>query len=164
MGGGATSNAGNRGVAATVRDASPLIALAQLDRLDLLHRLFSTILVPPAVVSETPRVVKPACMVVQPLTQPVPQIVLEAGLGRGETEAIALALEVTGREIILDDRGARRLAQRSGVQVIGTVGVLLLAKSTGLISSMRPEIEAPRESGFHLNTRLVENALALANE
>src|SRR5713226_4227837 len=98
--------------AAVVCNSSTLIALDQIGQLDLFERLFGSVLVPPAAVREIgPTLVLPTWVTERSLTQPLSPQMLRASLGPGESEAIALALEISAVWIILDDRAARRLAQ-----------------------------------------------------
>lgn len=76
-----------------VSNTSPLIAFQQLGQLGLLGTLFGTVLVPPAVMREAQSLTKrPAWLLEHPLAQPLPAAILDAGLGAGESEALALAL------------------------------------------------------------------------
>ena len=126
-----------------VSNASPLIALAQIGHLDLLERLFSAVLIPPAVAQEiAPTVTLPDCITRRALTQPIGPQILQTSLGPGESEAISLALEVGARWIILDDRPARRLAQALDIPVIGTLGVLLASKRRSFLPAIRPCVDA----------------------
>lgn len=126
--------------AGTIADASPLIALQQIDRLALLERLYERIDVPPAVAREvTPTLPRlPPWITVRTLAQPMSALVLEATLAPGESEAISLARETGARLLILDDLAARRLAFALGFGVIGTAGVVVRAKIEGLIPAARP--------------------------
>jgi len=81
----------------------------------------------------------------------------------GEAEAIALAHEL-GCRIILDDRKACMVAQRLGVPITGTVGLLLRAKQTGVISSLFPLLDALDAHHFHISRALRTEALRLASE
>jgi uncharacterized protein len=164
VGGREADGPGDRGVPPVVCNASPLITLAQIGRLDLLRALFSTVVVSPAVVRETPRTAKPSWIVERPLAGPVPPPVVAASLGPGETETICLALELGASQVILDERRGRRFAQALGIRVIGTVGVLLLAKDRGLLSAVRPEIDALVGTGFRLASWVIDDALATAGE
>ena len=66
-------------------DSSPLIALTQIGRLDLLPALFTTVIIPPAVARETARTVTlPARVRVRPLARAIDPRVVRAGLGPGE--------------------------------------------------------------------------------
>jgi predicted nucleic acid-binding protein len=53
----------------------------------------------------------------------------------GEASAIALALELPDAYLILDDRRARKVAVTFGLQITGTLGILLKAKLTGFYTN-----------------------------
>ena len=77
-----------------VSNASALIALAQMGHFGLLERLFSAVLIPPAVAQEiAPTVTLPDWITQQALTQPIGPQILQTSLGPGESEAISLALD-----------------------------------------------------------------------
>lgn len=63
---------------------------------------------------------------------------VQGALGRlhlGELEAIRLAHELSVDYVILNDLLARRKAQRLGIDVMGTLGILLLLKKRGLLDA-----------------------------
>ncbi len=86
------------------------------------------------------------------------------GLGDGEREAIALAIELEATQIILDDLPARRVAEASGLNVIGTLGLLLGAKRQGLIDRVRPELDGLLKTSFFLSPELYTELLRSAGE
>ena len=148
-----------------VCNASPLIALAQLDRLQLLEHLFVTVLIPPAVAHEVaPTVILPAWIEAQELTQPVGPRILSASLGPGESEAIALALEAEAQLVILDERPARRLAQALHLPIIGTLGILVAAKRRQLLVSIRPHLDTLLQYDFRIAPNLYDQVLSAAGE
>jgi predicted nucleic acid-binding protein len=152
-------------VTAVVADASPLIAFAQIGQLHILQALFPTLAVPPVVAREiVPSVPSQPWIVERALAQPIPSPVLQASLGAGETEAISLALELEAGQLLVDDRAARLLAEGLGLMVIGTLGVLLAAKRKGLITAVRPMVDALLERNFWISPQLVDRALAEAGE
>jgi uncharacterized protein len=117
-----------------VSNSSPLIALEQIRQLDLLQSLFTEILIPDQVAAETVASIQPRSWIrQQSLSLPVLPVVQRPTLGLGEREAICLAVEVHARAILLDDDPARKLAIQLGLPVIGTAGVLVLAKERHLI-------------------------------
>jgi hypothetical protein len=63
-------------------------------------------------------------------------VIKSAGLGAGESEAMALALVLHADRVLLDELAGRKLALRLGVPVIGSVGVLLAAKRKSLIPAV----------------------------
>jgi len=90
--------------------------------------------------------------------------VLKRELGDGEAEAITLALETHAARIVLDDLDARRLADRLGLKLVGTLGLLLASKLRGEIPSLRAEIDRLRNEGFRASPALVEAILRSAGE
>ncbi|MFN8590038.1 MAG: DUF3368 domain-containing protein [Thermomicrobiales bacterium] len=148
-----------------VVDASPLIALAEIAQLELLPRLFASVIVPPAVIAETTTSVgQPAWFVIVPPVPPLDHRVRVASLGAGETETIGLGLQLGDVEVVLDDRPARRLAIRMGLAVVGTLGLLLRAKWHGILDAVRPHLLALRSSEFYPDSRIIEQALADVGE
>ena len=82
----------------------------------------------------------------------------------GEASAIALALEIPGCTLILDDYKARRLAEQLAVQLTGTFGVLLRAKRRGLVPAVRPLLERIRQTNFRFSAALEMEVLKQAEE
>jgi predicted nucleic acid-binding protein len=146
-----------------VADASPLIALAQVNQLPLLERLFGEILVPPAVVREV-ELSLPAFIRERKLSRSIPAAVLHASLDAGESEAISLALELGAERVILDERAARQLAHDLALPRIGVLGILLASKQKGLIPSVRPILDGLVESRFRITPELYEWLLSEAGE
>lgn len=156
-----------------VVNASPLILLAAVDALFLLPRLAGEIWVPSAVVGEVcaGRDPHPALLglasapwlQINPLLA-VPSDIAGWDLGAGESQVLALALAHADSEAILDDQQARRCARSLGVQVTGTLGIILRAKQRALIPSARPLIERLLEERLYLSHELVERALAEIGE
>jgi hypothetical protein len=85
-------------------------------------------------------------------------------LGDGEWEAIALAVEVGASAIVIDDRPARRLAEAAGLNVIGTLALLLEAKRAGHIGTIRAELDKLLETSFFLSQQLYDQLLRMANK
>jgi hypothetical protein len=76
---------------------------------------------------------------------------LPANLGRGEREAIALAMDTGADLVILDDQQGRLVSRVKGLSVTGTIGVLIEAKERGVIPSLRPEMDHLIEAGMWIN-------------
>ena len=150
--------------ALVVCNSSPVIALAQIKALDLLRMLFTGVVIPPTVRGEIQSVALPEWVQVQPLTQELDARVATASLDAGEREALGLAIERRADLLVLDDLPARLLAEKLGIPVIGTVGVLLLAKQRGLLPVIRPALDALRGVNFFLAEHLYLRLLILAGE
>lgn len=148
-----------------VSNASPLIALEQIDQLSLLAHIFPEVVVPPAVAEEVaPTVALPSWIKTRHLAQPIGSQILTASLGRGESAAISLGLEVGAERVILDERAARRLAQSLGIQVIGTMGILAAARRKELIPAIKPLLDGLLRHDFRVSTALYESILRAAGE
>ncbi len=144
-----------------VADSACLIALEQIDSLDILPDLFEPILIPPAVDREI-GIARGWLTVERPANAPLVNS-LRLTLDVGEAEAIALAAERSAR-IILDDRQSRAVARAFNMQLIGTIGCLLRAKQTGVIAAVRPLIENLEANHFYLDAALKAEALRIAGE
>ena len=148
-----------------ISDASPLIALTQISQLNILHVLFTTVMIPPAVARETARSVPlPPWLQVRELAQPIDPRIVRTSLGPGESQAISLGLEVGAQRVILDDVQARRTARALGLPLVGTLGVLLAAKRRRLLPSVQPHVEALLRAGFFVAPSLYEDLLVQAGE
>ena len=151
---------------AVISNSSPLIALAQIGRLDLLHQLHPLVLIPPAVATEVEPTLPalPGWLVVQPLAHPRQPHTVSGSIGPGEHEVISLRLELRAERLILDEQPARRLATSLGLRVIGTVGLLLAAKDRGLLTTITPELDRLLAVGFFMDQELYDRAIGQAGE
>jgi len=149
-----------------ISNSSPIIALFQIGRLDILRQLQSSILIPPAVAQEVTPTVRnlPGWVVVRHLAQPLRPNRVSASLGAGEHEVISLALELQAERLILDEQLARRLATSLGLRVIGTIGLLLMAKERGLLSKIKPELDSLLKARFFMNQDLYDRVVSQAGE
>lgn len=113
---------------------------------------------------EVASVERPSWIVEQALTKPLAPAVARAGLGAGECEAISLALELDADRVIIDELAGRSLAQRLGLPLIGTLGILLAAKRRALIPAIREPIDTLRRGGFRVANDLYQDILRKAGE
>jgi hypothetical protein len=157
----------------TFSNTSPLLYLHQTGRLDLLKRLYGTVYLAPAVLSELRAGAKLGVSVPEPrdidwlsllAVRDASLMPLITDLGPGETETIALALEHPGSLVILDDLLGRRVALGAGLRVTGTLGLLLKAKRLGMLPSMAEAIGELRAAGMWIGDALATNILAEAGE
>lgn len=146
---------------AVVTDSTCLIALERIGQLDLLPALFEPIFAPREVALEFG--ISLAWLKVLDLADPDRALFLSVSVDAGEAEAIALAKEL-GLKVILDDLRARRLAQRLGIEVLGTLGILVRAKKIGILSRLRPSLDLLEACGFHMTRELKDLALLQGGE
>lgn len=146
-----------------VADSSVLIAYQEIGYLDLLQVLFHELIVPPAVAHEiTPSLRKLPDWVT--IVHPSSVHAGAEGLDAGEQQAISLALEISAKSVLLDDLPARRRAEEMRLPVIGSVGILLIAKDHGYIESVRPYMDSMRATSLYLSDRVYEGILRAAGE
>jgi len=159
-------------IEAVVINASPLITLFHSGQADLLPRLFRHIAVPEAVWQE---VVgegweDPAAQQLPAHSWPLRVSVVSSPrvaawqLGAGETAVLSHALANPPLRALIDDRDARRCARTLGIPMMGTGGILVLAKRRGLIGSVAEAIEKLRQSGLWLSDDLIRMLKTEAGE
>lgn len=157
-----------------IADTTPLIVLSESGNAWILKELFGTILVPDAVWRELgTRIDRPhrrALLASDWLQRrEVTAVALDVSnlrqLDPGETEALTLALELPDSVILIDERAGRIAAAVLNLRLLGTLGILLLAKQRGLIEAIAPIVdEMRRNSRFRLDDRLLANVLASVGE
>jgi len=150
-------------MALVIADAGPIIALANIQQLQLLKSLFTEVTLPNAVWLETQVKDKEDSHLIREakengwlrvvsvdITQHFPR-----SLHDGENEALQLACNEHDTLLILDDQLARREAARLGLQFIGTVKVLSLAQQQGLIEDAKVCIEAMQKAGYRVSAKFL---------
>jgi predicted nucleic acid-binding protein len=86
-------------------------------------------------------------------------------LDSGESEAIALAIEVNAEAILIDEAAGRDIAAERGLTSLGTLGILVRAKRQGFLKEVRPLIEKLiNELDFFVSEKLMQDVLLLAGE
>lgn len=160
-------------MADAISNTSPLLYLFRIGVLDWLPNLFDDIWVPRAVAVELEEGQRAGYNVpslnnydwaklVEPRNVPFEWLTLD--LGPGELEAMALALENPARVVLLDDRLARRIARAAGLEVWGTLRVILAAKERGLTETVAPIVDDLQMAGIWISADVKQRVLALAGE
>ncbi len=150
-----------------VSDTSPLTALLTVGQSDLLARIFGEVLIPAAVQKELLRAhaILPDWLKVQTVRDQAKVQTYAQKVDLGEAEAIALAEELQADFLLMDERKGRRLAQAQHLRVIGLLGVVLIAKRRGLISSARNLLaQLDEKAGVYLSSDLKSTALKSVGE
>jgi predicted nucleic acid-binding protein len=152
-----------------VSDTSPVSNLILIGRLDILQRLFSEVVVPPAVDEEIRALERLGKDIREYQTAKWITVLtpfdfqkvngLRAKLDEGEAQAIALALEINCDLLLMDERIGTRIAREEGLQTVGLIGVLIKAKQQQIVSDVRPILaELKDNAGFWLG-RDLENKI-----
>lgn len=153
-----------------IADTTPLITLMKLQRLDLLEKLFGSVIIPNAVYEElisNSMYLAEAQMIAHcPFLkrfevsnrQSIKILREVVGLDAGESEAIALAEEKNADLLIIDERKGRRVAKQMELKIIGTIGILLQAFDCGILSTIEILSYAKnlKESSIRISDTLFE--------
>ena len=146
-----------------VSDSGPLIAFGTIGRLDLLETLFRRVLIPDAVFHEVVvagrgrpgyRVVAASAWLERrSLADRGPLARLPSNIHAGEREAILLAhtLELP---LLIDERRGRRFAGSIGVEVFGSLRVLVEAYQRGIVDDAAALAERMVASGYWISPAL----------
>lgn len=161
-------------ISCRVVNASPLIFLTKLGLLEVLRVLDAPVLVPDAVLAEISRRNAPDPVLEALLdnsewihvtpTPAIPHVVLVWDLHAGESAVLAVAREQPNSMAILDDQAARRCARVLNIPTQGTLGLILVAKHTGMVPAVRPVLSRLREEGMYMSHRLENQILEAAGE
>ena len=156
-----------------VADSGPLIMLGRSGLLGHLRQIAGTILVPATVFAEcTHDANKPGASVlilalaselihVEP--SPAPPLSTAAHLDAGEIEALTIAHN-RGCPVLIDEYLGRKVAGQLSIKVLGSAGILLIAKERQLISEVAPILRDWKSWGYFLSPSLLESVLSRAGE
>lgn len=146
-----------------ISDTSCFILLSNIGEMELLEQLYGQITTTLEVAIEFGEPLPDWVEILTPADK-VQQQRLELQVDKGEASAIALALETPDCTIILDDWKARRTAEKLGLDISGTIGIIIKAKNQGLISSIKPLLTKIKTTNFRLTEELEIEALKEAGE
>lgn len=156
-----------------VVDASPVILLAKVDQPDLLSICSEKLLIPKAVAEEVrqPDETDPARRWLDTegnsfveSTGPVESAVAAWDLGRGENRVLSYGLRHDEWTAVVDDGTARRCANGLDIPVVGTLGVLVVAKRMGHLETVRLIVEDLERAGLHVSEDLIDHVLRMVGE
>ena len=157
-----------------VADTTPISELTKVGYLDLLPTMFGEVIIPEAVFNELKVGRHPAAVIVSELSwlkvltlnnsQQVKELQEKFNLDLGESEAIVLAEEIGAQQLLIDEKAARRVATEKKLPLIGTMGILLLAKRRGFVSSVKDILDEMQKQGTRISNRLYLQVLTLADE
>jgi predicted nucleic acid-binding protein len=153
-----------------VSDTSPINYLLAIGQVEILPKLFGTIVIPSVVMAELKAgnapeshlrwlTKLPAGFEVRSAAHLDPALDLDAG----EREAICLAEELHAAAVLMDERKGRAVARQRGLAVVGTIGVLEKAASLRLLD-LEAALVALRRTTFFGSEELIQAALARARK
>ena len=156
-----------------VSDTSPILSLALIGRLELLHDLYGTIVIPAAVRSEliatnqggAREVAQTDWIITRPIEPDVVLKLLLREVDQGEAEAIGLAVQLNADVLLIDERKARHLAAYLELGVVGLLDVLQDAKQRHFITSVKPILDdLIARARFRVSHKLYQRTLFTAGE
>ncbi|MCL2764573.1 MAG: DUF3368 domain-containing protein [Treponema sp.] len=138
-----------------ISDTSCLIALTNINLLDILRQLYNKVLITPEVANEYGESL-PEWINIKPADDTRKIIAFNRYIDLGESSAIVLAMELNKAVLIIDDKEARQFALNLGLKITGTLGVLIRAYKQGLITDILTVISHLKEAGFRLPDNIHE--------
>jgi uncharacterized protein len=163
-------------VGIVIADAGPLIALASAELLEVTAQALSGLAAPQAVIDECTAQLDAigATLIRNAVSRNVIAVVpnealadLDAafslGLGSGEVAVLAYA-KLHNALALIDERRARKIAQKIGVKTIGTGAVLVQLKRSKVITSVKPTLERWHKQGYFLSETVIKQILVAAGE
>jgi uncharacterized protein len=155
-----------------VSDTSAISNLIQVELLDILHQLFGQIIISNAVYEELSEIDSQKLYIdklswihIETVKNQDFVHELENDLDKGESESIALAIELNADFLIIDELKGRKIAENLGIKIVGLLGSLLKAKEKGYLQTIAPILEKlSTQAGFNINPQLKAHILKLANE
>jgi predicted nucleic acid-binding protein len=151
-----------------VCNSSPLISLARIDRLDLVESLGPRVVVPATVMREIEagsardsaiRTIRNSARLSVVPDVDIPAAVTTWRLDPGESQVLAAALLQPGAGVVIDDRAARKGAALLSIPLIGTLGIIALARRRGIIEAAAPIYRSLRGAGLFLSPALIKAVL-----
>lgn len=156
-----------------VSDTTPIISLLKVNKLDLLEKLFSNVLVPLKVYDElvsnktfsNERLVLAKCNYIKVLEVKdkiaLKQIEEKSGLDQGESEALQLYKEQNADLLIVDEHKGRAVAKSMAIKHIGTIGILMQAFDTKLLKAneVKECLDIMLESSIRLDKSLYNKVI-----
>lgn len=109
-----------------ISDTSCLIALSRIDKLDILHHIFSNIITTRDVQLEFGEAL-PVWIKIRKVNDESRFEEIKQNLDVGEASAISLALETENAVLVIDEKKGRKIARELNIEIIGTLRILLLA-------------------------------------
>lgn len=146
-----------------ISNTSCLIIFDKIQMFEILEKLYQSVIISPVVKEEYGKDL-PDFIKVKNIQNKNYLSILQAIVDPGEASTIALCIEYPGSTMFLDDDKARKLSFILNLNYTGTIGILLKAKQSGLITSVKEILCKIEKTNFRLSKSLKEFTLRLAKE
>ena len=158
-----------------VSDTTPLITLMKVGRLNILHSLFGEVCIPKAVFSEVTSnetfeneadIIRNSEYIKVVMVRDQRQVEFlqrATGLDLGESEAIIYADEIKADLLLMDEAAGRKVAQNMNLPITGSIGVLIKAFKSGIITADEADdaFARIRRANRHISEPLINKALEM---
>jgi len=139
-------------------DTSVLIAFSNLQKLDLLCRLYEKILITESVQLEFAEELPGCSEIIEVNHELVESFRDRRNIGSGEASVLIFALNYTENvNCFIDEQRARKIAKKHQLKVSGTIGILMKMEEKRLILSAYEEVLRLKERGFYVSNEILEN-------
>jgi len=150
-----------------VSDTSPITNLLKIGRVSLLQQIFKEIIIPNGVYEELIKIPNQKSQIentkwIKKQDSKNKEFINELLkiLDRGESESIALAIELKADYLLIDEKKGRKIANEYGITITGLLGVLRRAKLKGYLEKVKPILDQLREeTGFRIHQNLYKEIL-----
>ena len=145
-----------------VADTSCLVLFTNLGEFELLHRVFGKIYITQTVLEEFNRPIPKWIDIINPKYRLKKK--LFKSLDAGEASSMALAAEHQGALLIIDELKGRKIAKKPGLEITGSLGVIVTAKNKGIIAEVRPLVRKIQQTNFRVSDELISKLLIYVKE
>lgn len=148
-----------------ISDAGPIFSLAILKMLNLLDNFFDEIHIPNAVWEEisqdqtTNHFENISTFFKDKIVKIKGKNHLTFVMDYGESEAIILYQELDANFLLIDDKKARSYAENLGINCIGTLGILIIAKKKGIVKELKPLFQQLLNNKRYYSDKLLNSIL-----
>ncbi|MEA2029642.1 MAG: DUF3368 domain-containing protein [Campylobacterota bacterium] len=154
-----------------VCNATPIISLASIGRIDILKNLFDKLYIPKAVYDEIKskqaygyNEIEDSFFEVVSIKDELAQNILLNDLDLGEAQTIVLAKEMRADIVLIDERIGYQIAQSQNLNVKRTLSLLIVSKNMGYINEVKPLLDDMIAKGRWISNRVYLEALRLCGE
>lgn len=159
-----------------VADTTPIISLIKIGMLELLSSTYGEVIIPeavfnglvsnPSISNEADIINKSNFLKINKVENEfaVKLLQKQLNLGAGESEAIVLADTLKADLLVIDERKARGIAKNMGINITGTLGILVDAKRKNRIEKLKPLLDGFINSNIRISEKLYNDVLELVNE
>jgi len=156
-----------------ISNTGPILALSISGHLELIKHLYGGIWVPDAVDCELRQGGRTGIGLSDYLKANWIEVkhqgkidpLLLSQLDEGEAAVITLALKSNSKLVLIDERKTRKIARLVyGLNVIGTVRILIDSKKSGMIRNVEEILKIMQENGYWIHDDIIEYALKVAGE